>query len=87
MAKKQRNTLLTEDFKELFLKMVAFDPKERISIKEIKLHPWFTKNIENYSETEIKKTFFFGSNNNEVEDTSKNKIQTQMSEIKNEILY
>ena len=32
---------LSEEFKDLFLKMVSYDPSSRLTIKEIKEHKWF----------------------------------------------
>jgi serine/threonine protein kinase len=38
------------NFKDLYLKMVSFDPKERPTIKEIFEHPWMKENIPSESE-------------------------------------
>ena len=47
-------TGLSEEFKKLFLKMVAFNPKERPSIEEILNDEWM-KEIQNLSDNELKK--------------------------------
>ena len=47
-------TGLSETFKQLFLKMVAFNPKERPSIEEILNDEWM-KEIQNLSNSELKK--------------------------------
>ena len=39
-AKFEHITECSENFKALFNRMVCFDPKERINIEEIKIHPW-----------------------------------------------
>ncbi|XP_065424157.1 calcium/calmodulin-dependent protein kinase kinase 2 isoform X3 [Chrysemys picta bellii] len=35
---------ITEDFKDLIMRMLDKNPESRISVPEIKLHPWVTKN-------------------------------------------
>ncbi|XP_073168387.1 calcium/calmodulin-dependent protein kinase kinase 2 isoform X3 [Lepidochelys kempii] len=35
---------ITEDFKDLIMQMLDKNPESRISVPEIKLHPWVTKN-------------------------------------------
>ena len=45
---------LSEEFKNLFLKMVAFDPKERPSIEEILNDEWM-KEIQNLPDNELKR--------------------------------
>ncbi|KAG6934682.1 calcium/calmodulin dependent protein kinase kinase 2, partial [Chelydra serpentina] len=35
---------ITEDFKDLIMRMLNKNPESRISVPEIKLHPWVTKN-------------------------------------------
>ena len=47
-------TGLSETFKQLFLKMVAFNPKERPSIEEILNDEWM-KEIQNLSDNELKR--------------------------------
>ena len=51
---------LSQEFKDLFIKMIKRDPKERISIEDILEHPWFNElkdmkknNIEKLKNTEI----------------------------------
>lgn len=34
---------ISDEFKDLFIKLVQFDPKERIGIEEIMVHPWIKK--------------------------------------------
>lgn len=48
-------SILSEDFKDLFINMVAFDVKERLTIPQIKEHNWFKNNTSQYSESRIKK--------------------------------
>jgi len=48
-------SILSEDFKDLFINMVAFDVKERLTIPQIKEHNWFKNNTSQYSESSIKK--------------------------------
>lgn len=45
---------LSPEFKDLFLKMVAFEPSERPTIKEILNHDWM-KEVSNLNEEEFKK--------------------------------
>ena len=45
---------LSPEFKDLFLKMVAFEPSERPTIKEILNHNWM-KEVSNLNEEEFKK--------------------------------
>ena len=37
----QGDDTMSEAFKDLFLKMVSYDPTSRLTIKDIKNHPWF----------------------------------------------
>ena len=48
-------TGVTPEFKDLFEKMVCYRPKERITINEIKKHPWLKELIKNYTENEDEK--------------------------------
>jgi serine/threonine protein kinase len=34
---------LTEDFKDLILKMFSYDPSKRPTVDELRTHPWMTK--------------------------------------------
>ena len=36
---------LSPEFKDLFFRMCAYDPKKRISAVEIRAHPWMNKNL------------------------------------------
>lgn len=55
---------LSADFKDLFLRMVAYDPKKRISAAEIRAHPWMNKKnlgslsveVQQYKEALVSKT-------------------------------
>lgn len=40
---KVESTHLSEEFRELLQRLLAYDPSERPSIAEIKAHPWMTK--------------------------------------------
>lgn len=44
---------ISEEFKDLFQKMMSFDPSDRLTLKEIKQHPWFLEVVP--SEIDIKK--------------------------------
>jgi len=44
---------IDEDFKDLIKKLSAFDSEDRISIEEIKKHPWYVKPI--YRSADLKK--------------------------------
>lgn len=35
----------SEDFKDLFLKMIHFDPEKRITLEQVKQHKWFDNQI------------------------------------------
>ena len=38
----------SEDVKDLIGKLLKRSPNERISIEEVKAHPWITKNAQKY---------------------------------------
>ena len=48
------NIKLSENFKNLYTKMIAYEPKNRPTIEEILAHPWFDE-IKNLSKEEEKK--------------------------------
>ena len=48
------NIELSENFKNLYTKMIAYEPKNRPTIEEILAHPWFDE-IKNLSKEEEKK--------------------------------
>ena len=39
--KKQKGQFYSKNFRDLIEKMLAYDPKDRLSIEEIKAHPWY----------------------------------------------
>jgi serine/threonine-protein kinase GIN4/serine/threonine-protein kinase KCC4 len=39
------NNLPSEEFRDLFIKMIQFEPNDRISINEILNHPWMNKDL------------------------------------------
>jgi serine/threonine protein kinase len=39
----EHTTQFSENFKDLFNRMVCFEPKEKINLDEIKNHPWLTE--------------------------------------------
>lgn len=41
----RRNENLSSEFKDLFVSMTKMDPKERISIQNIKQHPWYNQEV------------------------------------------
>lgn len=46
------------EFKDLFLRMVSYDEQSRISLEEIKSHPWMTKPFnEQHAKIELMKRF------------------------------
>ena len=47
---KKNPKLFTDAFKDLFIKMVCYDPSERLSIEEIAGHPWTQQEICTHSE-------------------------------------
>ena len=49
------NNLPSEEFRDLFVKMIQFEPKDRISINDIFSHPWMNKNLS--TKDEIVKEF------------------------------
>jgi len=49
-SRKRQPGYFTEDFKDLFVRMVAFNPKERPNIEEIAKHPWILKSICSHEE-------------------------------------
>jgi len=52
-----KNTL-SDDFKELFINMVAFEPKERYTMTQIKETNWFKNNTSQNSESKIREKLF-----------------------------
>lgn len=44
-SRKRPVGFFSESFKNLFARMVAFEPTERLSIEEISKHPWVTEGI------------------------------------------
>ena len=51
--KLDKNKTLSNEFKDLYMKMVAYNPKDRPSLEEILKSDWL-KNIRNASEEELK---------------------------------
>lgn len=39
-SKRKPPGFYTDDFKDLFNRMVAYDPEERIAMEELAMHPW-----------------------------------------------
>ena len=37
---------LSEEFKDMFIKMVSYDPAKRITCQELKEHPWLQENLD-----------------------------------------
>lgn len=50
-------TSLSKEFKDLFIKMISFNPADRPSIQEILMHPWMTDPLNSPSPVEIKGEF------------------------------
>jgi len=62
LRRKNRNfdkNTLSEDFKELFINMVACEPEERFTMAQIKETNWFKNNTSQNSESIIKEKLFF----------------------------
>lgn len=53
---------ISHEFKDLFEKMVTYRPKERISINEIKKHPWLKDLFKNIDYEQDEKVDFFKDN-------------------------
>ncbi|CAM6000187.1 unnamed protein product [Sphagnum balticum] len=49
-SRKRPNGFFSESFKNLFVRMVAFDPSERPKITEIAVHPWVKEAVCTHSE-------------------------------------
>ena len=43
---KPSKDFFSEEFKDLIFKMLSYDPKNRLSLSEIKSHPWFVGKVE-----------------------------------------
>jgi len=44
-SRRRSTGYFSEDFKDLFVRMVAAEPSERITIEDIAKHPWVTQPI------------------------------------------
>lgn len=55
---------VSHEFKDLFEKMVSYRPKERISINEIKKHPWLKELIKNFEHNQDEKVSYDKNNEN-----------------------
>ena len=55
---------VSHEFKDLFEKMVSYRPKERISISEIKKHPWLKEFFKNLGDIDQDEEVDFGKNKN-----------------------
>ena len=71
---------VSHDFKDLFEKMVCYRPKERISINEIKKHPWLKELIKNSEHNQDGKDSY----DKHTENIEKNKL---FSPKKNKVKY
>ena len=56
---------VSHEFKDLFEKMVSYRPKERISISEIKKHPWLKELFKNLGDIDQEEKIDFGKNSNQ----------------------
>ena len=50
-------TSLSSEFKDLFIKMISFNPNDRPSIQEVAMHPWMNDPLNEPSALEIKGEF------------------------------
>ena len=78
--KMSNNIGISNEFKDLFEKMVCYQPKERIGINDIKGHPWLKELIKNIDNNQDEKANFNKNNN-----TSDNK--KLFSPKKNKVKY
>ncbi len=58
------HTGVSHEFKDLFEKMVCYRPKERITINEIKKHPWIKELYKNLGDYDQDEKVDFNKNNN-----------------------
>lgn len=66
--KMPNNNGISDEFKDLFEKMVCYIPKERISINDIKGHPWLKELIKYFDNNQDEKVNY---NNNNTSDKKK----------------
>ena len=78
--KMSNNIGISNEFKDLFEKMVCYQPKERIGINDIKGHPWLKELIKNIDNNQDEKV-----NNNKNNNTNDNK--KLFSPKKNKVKY
>ena len=78
------NIGISNEFKDLFEKMVCYQPKERIGINDIKGHPWLKELIKNIDNNQDEK-----ANCNETNNTSNNTSDNKklFSPKKNKVKY
>ena len=67
--KMSNNIGISNEFKDLFEKMVCYQPKERININDIKGHPWLKELIKNIDNNQDEKVNF--NKNNSTSDNKK----------------
>ena len=70
---------LSKEFKDLFIKMVAYEPKERLSINKILEHPWFNSINDKSKEEYIKFENEFINYMNGIKEKIKNANQISMN--------
>jgi len=72
--------ILSDEFKDLYIQMIKFKPKERISTNNILDHPWF-KELEDYKQNEEK----INNLNNEIKKIFDDLFDSVKNNLKDEI--
>jgi serine/threonine protein kinase len=49
-SRRRPNDFFSEKFRDLFVRMVAFDSEERITVEQIAKHPWVTESVSSYAD-------------------------------------
>lgn len=45
MSKNKAEGFFSDEFKDLFIKMVQLDPTKRLTLEEVKKHPWMKEPV------------------------------------------
>jgi len=76
--KKTGGENLSEEFKDLVIKMLAYNPAKRPTIEEIKSHPWMKKSFER---TKAKKNLMHTLKENKFEKATNDSDSTKISQV------
>ena len=79
---KPNSQFFSENFKNLMNSMLAFDPTQRLSLSEIKAHPWFNGTVT--SNEEIFKMFYQRKQRVDIETEIQKKRKTLKKKIQEE---